>query len=137
MTLTTTILIVDDDSDLRKLLRKSLAGSHRVIHEAATAEEGLRLALDISPDVLLLDIGLPGLDGFAFCRAIDEEPTLWNMKTVIISGHDATEDIDQAKRFGIDAYLIKPFSPRTVLELVERLEPQHQEMLVVTAEQHD
>ena len=137
MTLTTTILIVDDDSDLRKLLRKSLAGSHRVIHEAATAEEGLRLALDISPDVLLLDIGLPGLDGFAFCRAIDEEPTLWNMKTVIISGHDATEDIDQAKRFGLDAYLIKPFSPRTVVELVERLEPRHQEMLVVPAKQHD
>ena len=134
MTLTTTILIVDDDSDLRKLLRKSLAGSHRVIHEAATAEEGLRLALDISPDVLLLDIGLPGLDGFAFCRAIDEEPTLWNMKTVIISGHDATEDIDQAKRFGIDAYLIKPFSPRTVVELVERLEPQRHKMMVIRAE---
>jgi CheY-like chemotaxis protein len=137
MTPTTSILIVDDDNDLRKLLRTSLASSRRVIHEAASAEDGLRVALDALPDVLLLDIGLPGLDGFAFCRAIDEEPTLWNMKTVNISGHDATEDIDQAKRFGIDAYLIKPFSPRTVVELVERLEPQHQEMLVVPAEQHD
>ena len=134
MTPTTSILIVDDDNDLRKLLRTSLASSRRVIHEAATTEDGLRLALDTLPDVLLLDIGLPGLDGFAFCRAIDEEPTLWNMKTVIISGHDATEDIDQAKRFGIDAYLIKPFSPRTVVELVERLEPRHQEMLVVPAD---
>ena len=137
MTPTTSILIVDDDNDLRKLLRTSLASSRRVIHEAATTEDGLRLALDTLPDVLLLDIGLPGLDGFAFCRAIDEEPTLWNMKTVIISGHDATEDIDQAKRFGLDAYLIKPFSPRTVVELVERLEPRHQEMLVVPAKQHD
>jgi DNA-binding response OmpR family regulator len=137
MTPTTSILIVDDDNDLRKLLRTCLASSRRVIHEAATAEDGLRVALDTLPDVLLLDIGLPGLDGFAFCRAIDDEPTLWNMKTVIISGHDATEDIDQAKRFGIDAYLIKPFSPRTVVELVERLEPRHQEMLVVPAEQHD
>lgn len=137
MTLTTSILIVDDDNDLRKLLRTSLASSRRVIHEAATAEDGLRVALDTLPDVLLLDIGLPGLDGFAFCRAIDDEPTLWNMKTVIISGHDATEDIDQAKRFGVDAYLIKPFSPRTVAELVERLEPQLQEILVVPAEQHD
>ena len=134
MTPTTSILIVDDDNDLRKLLRTSLASSRRVIHEAATTEDGLRLALDTLPDVLLLDIGLPGLDGFAFCRAIDEEPTLWNMKTVIISGHDATEDIDQAKRFGLDAYLIKPFSPRTVVELVERLEPRHQEMLVVPAD---
>jgi CheY-like chemotaxis protein len=137
MTPSTSVLIVDDDSDLRKLLRTSLASSRRVIHEAATAEDGLRIALDTLPDVLLLDIGLPGLDGFAFCRAIDDEPTLWNMKTVIISGHDAAQDIDQAKRFGIDAYLIKPFSPRMVVELVERLEPQLHEMLVVPAEQHD
>ena len=135
--LTSTILIVDDDSDLRKLLRKSLASSHRVIHEAATAEEGLRLALDISPDVLLLDIGLPGLDGFSLCHAMDEEPTLWHMKTVIISGHDAAQDIRLANQFYIEAYVIKPFSPRTVVELVERLEPQRHEMLVVPAEQHD
>ena len=134
--LTSTILIVDDDSDLRKLLRKSLASSHRVIHEAATAEEGLRLALDISPDVLLLDIGLPGLDGFSLCHAMDEEPTLWNMKTVIISGHDAAEDIRLANQFYIAAYVIKPFAPRTVVELVERLEPQRHEMRVVPAEQH-
>ena len=134
MTLTTTILIVDDDSDLRKLLRKSLAGSHRVIHEAATAEDGLRLALDTSPDILLLDIGLPGLDGFSLCHAMDEEPTLWNMKTVIITGHDAAEDISQAERFGIDVYLVKPFSPQTVAELVERLEPQRHKMKVILAD---
>jgi response regulator of citrate/malate metabolism len=59
------------------------------------------------------------------------------MKTVIITGHDAAEDINQAKRFGINAYLIKPFSLRTVVELVERLEPKRYEMLVVPAEQHD
>ena len=134
MTLNTTVLIVDDDSDLRKLLRMSLENSHRVVHEAATAEEGLRLALDTVPDVLLLDIGLHGLDGFAFCRAIDEEPPLWNMKTVIITGNDAAEDISQAERFGIDAYLIKPFSPRTVVELVERLEPQPHKMMVIPAD---
>jgi DNA-binding response OmpR family regulator len=137
MTLTTTILIVDDDSDLRKLLRISLESSRRVIHEAATAEDGLRLALDTLPDVILLDIGLPGMDGFSLCQAMDEDPTLWNMKTVIISGHDAAEDISQAERFGIDAYLIKPFSPRTVVELVERLEPRRHEMLVVPSSQHD
>ena len=134
MTLKTTVLIVDDDSNLRKLLRMSLENSHRVIHEAATAEEGLRLALDTVPDVLLLDIGLPGLNGFSLCQAMDDEPTLWNMKTVIITGHDAAEDISQAERFGIDAYLIKPFSPRTVVELVERLEPQPHKMMVILAD---
>ena len=134
MTLNTTVLIVDDDSNLRKLLRMSLENSHRVIHEAATAEEGLRLALDTVPDVLLLDIGLPGLDGFALFQAMDGESALWNMKTVIITGHDAAEDISQAERFGIDAYLIKPFSPRTVVELVERLEPQPHKMMVILAD---
>ena len=134
MTLATTILIVDDDNDLRKLLRISLASSGRVIHEAATAEDGLRLALEIMPDVLLLDIGLPGLDGFTLCQAVEEEPVLWNMKTVIISGHDTAEQIDQAARFGIDAYLIKPFSPSTVVKLVEQLEPRQHKMLVVPAE---
>jgi DNA-binding response OmpR family regulator len=134
MTLNTTVLIVDDDSDLRKLLRMSLENSHRVIHEAATAEEGLRLALDTLPDVLLLDIGLPGLDGFSLCRAMDDEPTLSNMKTVIITGHDAAEDISQAERFGIDVYLVKPFSPQTVAELVERLEPQRHKMKVILAD---
>ena len=137
MTLNTTVLIVDDDSDLRKLLRFALASSRRVILEAATAEEGLRLALYTVPDVLLLDIGLPGLDGFTICRAIDDKPSLWLMKTVIISGHDAAEDISQAAWFGINAYLIKPFSLRTVIELVERLEPKRNEMLVIPAERHD
>ena len=134
MTLNTTVLIVDDDSDLRQLLRTSLASNRRVIHEAATAEEGLRLALDTVPDVLLLDIGLPGLDGFSLCRAMDDEPTLSNMKTVIITGHDAAEDISQAERFGIDVYLVKPFSPQTVVELVERLEPQRHKMKVILAD---
>ena len=134
MTLNTTVLIVDDDSDLRQLLRTSLASNRRVIHEAATAEEGLRLALDTLPDVLLLDIGLPGLDGFSLCRAMDDEPTLSNMKTVIITGHDAAEDISQAERFGIDVYLVKPFSPQTVAELVERLEPQPHKMMVIPAD---
>ena len=134
MTLNTTVLIVEDDSDLRQLLRTSLASNRRVIHEAATAEEGLRLALDTVPDVLLLDIGLPGLDGFSLCRAMDDEPTLSNMKTVIITGHDAAEDISQAERFGIDVYLVKPFSPQTVAELVERLEPQRHKMKVILAD---
>lgn len=134
MTLKTTGLIVEDDSDLRQLLRTSLASNRRAIHEAATAEEGLRLALDTVPDVLLLDIGLPGLDGFSLCRAMDDEPTLSNMKTVIITGHDAAEDISQAERFGIDVYLIKPFSPQTVVELVERLEPQRHKMKVILAD---
>lgn len=132
----TTILVVDDDDDIRKLVRTSVQRAHRVIHEATTAREGIQLAMDTLPDILLLDIGLLGeSSGFSLCEAIDDEPALWNVKTVIISGRDSDADILEAKRFGVHTYLIKPFSPRLLMELVERLEPKRHEMQVVPATQ--
>jgi DNA-binding NarL/FixJ family response regulator len=56
------------------------------------------------------------------------------MKIVVISGHDAAEDFNQAERYGVDAYLVKPFSPRILVDLIERLEVPPGEMLVVPAE---
>jgi CheY-like chemotaxis protein len=135
MTRKTTILIVDDDPDLRKLVRTSLENGRRVIHEAETAIEGLHLARQTMPDILLLDIGLPGhFDGFSLCKAVDDAPEIWDMKIVVISGHDAAEDFNQAERYGVDAYLVKPFSPRILVDLIERLEVPPGEMLVVPAE---
>lgn len=132
MTRKTTILIVEDDPDLRKLVRTSLENGRRMIHEAETAIDGLHLARQIMPDILLLDIGLPGhFDGFSLCNALEDVPEIWDMKTVIISGHDTAEDFYQAKRFGINAYLVKPFSPRFLVELIEKLEVPPSEMLVV------
>lgn len=131
----TSILIVDDDDDLRKLLRLSLDNGKRTIHEVDTAPGGLRLARATAPDILLLDIGLPGrFDGFSLCEALTREPEFRDIKVVIISGHDASEDFDRAGRLGVDAYLVKPFSPGTLVELVERLETPPQEMLIVPAD---
>ena len=135
MTRKTRILIVDDDSDLRKFLRIALDNGRRVIHEADTALDGLHRARETLPDIILLDIGLPGhFDGFMLNEALVREPTLHGLKTVIISGHDSAEDIDRAGRIGVDAYLVKPVSPRTLVELIERLEAPPREMLVVTAD---
>ena len=77
MTHKTSILIVDDDNDLRKLLRLALDNGRRVLHEADTALGGLQLARQLSPDILLLDIGLPGnFDGFVLYQAMSREPAL-------------------------------------------------------------
>jgi DNA-binding response OmpR family regulator len=128
MTRKTTILIVDDDDDLRKLLRLALDNGKRVIHEADTALGGL-------PDILLLDIGLPGsFDGFVLYQAMSREPAMWNVRTVIVSGHGALEDLTQAERLGVDAYVVKPFSPAKLVELVERLENLPREMLVIDSD---
>ncbi len=135
MTRKTTILIVDDDRDLRKFLRMALDNGGRVIHEANAAQDGLHRAREILPDIILLDIGLPGyFDGFMLNEALAREPALHGLKTVIVSGHDAAEDIDRAGRLGVDAYLVKPVSPRTLVELIERLEASPREMLVVTTD---
>jgi DNA-binding response OmpR family regulator len=135
MTHKTSILIVDDDNDLRKLLRLALDNGKRVIHEADTALGGLQLARKLSPDILLLDIGLPGnFDGFVLYQAMSREAALWHVRTVIISGHGALEDLTQAERLGVDAYVIKPFSPAKLVEVVERLENLPREMLVIDAD---
>jgi len=102
MTHKTSILIVDDDNDLRKLLRLALDNGRRVIHEADTALGGLQLARQLSPDILLLDIGLPGnFDGFVLYQAMSREPALWHVRTVIISGHGALEDLTQEGYIGL------------------------------------
>jgi DNA-binding response OmpR family regulator len=135
MTRKTTILIVDDDDDLRKLLRLALDNGKRVIHEADTALGGLQLARKLVPDILLLDIGLPGsFDGFVLYQAMSREPAMWNVRTVIVSGHGALEDLTQAERLGVDAYVVKPFSPVKLVELVERLENLPREMLVIDSD---
>lgn len=135
MTRKTRILIVDDDSGLRKFLRMALDNGERVIHEADTALDGLHRARETLPDILLLDIGLPGrFDGFMLNEALAREPALHSLKTVIISGRDSAEDIGLASRLGVDAYLVKPVSPRTLVEFIERLEAQPREMLVVAAD---
>ena len=138
MTRKTSILIVDDDNDLRKLLRLALDNGKRVIHEADTALGGLQLARKLAPDILLLDIGLPGsFDGFVLYQAMSREPALWHVRTVIISGHGALEDLTQAERLGVDAYVIKPFSPAKLVEVVVRLENLPREMLVVATDPSD
>lgn len=138
MTHKTSILIVNDDSDLRKLLRLALDNGNRVIHEADTALGGLQLARKLAPDILLLDIGLPGsFDGFVLYQAMSREPALWHVRTVIISGHGALEDLTQAERLGVDAYVIKPFSPARLVEVVVRLENLPREMLVVATDPSD
>lgn len=131
----TTILIVDDDNDMRKLLRLALDNGMRKIHEVDTALGGLHMARDTLPDILLLDIGLPGnFDGFTLCEALAREPALRHVKVVIISGHNASEDLERAERLGVDAYLVKPLSPNTLVELVEQLETPSHGMRVVAAD---
>lgn len=118
-----TILTVDDDPVMRRLIHTSLDNGRRTIWEASTALEGLRIAREKVPDVLLLDIGLPGhFDGFSLCEAMSKEPRFVGVHIVVISGYDDAEDIALARRHGASAYLVKPFRPNDLQKLIEHIE---------------
>ena len=132
MTKNSKILIVDDDSDLRNFVRLSIDNGKRDIVEANTALDGLHAANESPPDILLLDIGLPGhFNGFSLCEALLRDPRHHKLRVVVISGHGEAEDMDQAKRLGVVAYVVKPFSPATLVDLIDGLETHSNEMLTI------
>ena len=132
MTKNSKILIVDDDSDLRNFVRLSIDNGKRDIVEANTALDGLHAANESPPDILLLDIGLPGhFNGFSLCEALLRDPRHHKLRVVVISGHGEAEDIEQAKRLGVVAYVVKPFSPATLVDLIDGLEAHFNEMLTI------
>lgn len=123
MTNKTQILIVDDDSDTRKFLRTALANDERDIHEADTAQNALRAIKEKQPDILLLDIGLPGyFDGFSLGEALMDDPRRRKIRIVIVSGHDNHSYREHAERLGVVAYLVKPVSPLTLENLIADME---------------
>ncbi|HEY6932528.1 MAG TPA: response regulator transcription factor [Marmoricola sp.] len=103
------IVLIEDDTAIRTAVTKALAQASHVTASAGTAMEGLRRVLDERPDVVLLDLRLPDLDGralLAMIRAVSEVPV------IVISARDEEKDIVSLLDAGADDYLVKPFSPR-------------------------
>ncbi|MBI2734349.1 MAG: response regulator [Aquabacterium sp.] len=113
------VLIVEDQADIRELIRMTLEIEDLDIHEAENGDIGLQMARQLKPDLVLLDVMMPGsLDGFAVCSHIKSDASLKRMKVVILSAKGQDSDKQQGKQAGADGYLTKPFSPRQLLEVV-------------------
>ncbi|MFN3811308.1 MAG: response regulator transcription factor [Roseateles asaccharophilus] len=114
-----TVLIVDDHADIRRLIRMTLEFEDYQIHEAADGESALQLAAALRPDVVLLDVMMPGaLDGLQVCARLKAEPRFAGMQVILLSARGQARDREAGLRAGADAYMIKPFSP---LQLIEHL----------------
>lgn len=114
------VLIVEDQPDIRKLIRMTLEFGQFEIHEARDGEQGLSMARAVMPAVVLLDVMMPGvLDGYQVCQRIKEDPALRSIRVILLTARGQATDIGTGEAAGADAYLIKPFSP---LELIERVE---------------
>ena len=113
------ILIIDDNSDFRHGLRLLLESSGHRVEEAATGDRGLAMMRASRPDVLLVDLGLPGLDGFAIAEAVRSVPGGEAVLLVAITGYGGLHDRRRAKAVGFDAYLTKPVDPDALARVIE------------------
>src|SRR5690349_10679584 len=113
------ILLVDDDPALRLLLRTTLGLDEFAVEEASSAEEAAQIGRFWLPAVVILDVGLPGMDGFTFCRELKRNPRYGGPFVLLLTGREARrEEIEQAEP---DAVLRKPFSPIELVGLLDRL----------------
>jgi response regulator RpfG family c-di-GMP phosphodiesterase len=113
------ILIVDDDPGLRLLLRTTLGLDEFVVEEASSSEGAAHIARFWLPSIVILDVALPGMDGFQFCRELKQNARYGSPFVLLLTGRDATrEEIEQA---GPDVVLRKPFSPIELVGLLDRL----------------
>jgi signal transduction histidine kinase len=115
------MLIVEDNDDARRMLRVMLTMDGHEVHEAANGTAGLKAAADTAPDVVLLDIGLPDLDGYEVARRLRAAANGHRLALIALSGYGQEEDLDRARAAGFDAHLAKPATPERLRQTVASL----------------
>lgn len=115
------VLIIDDSTTIVAVLRKMLQQNGFQTIEAYSAEEGLELARDLLPDLIFLDIVLPGMDGFAALRALRRAPASKQVPIIMISGNVQATEQFYVQRIGADDFMKKPFSRPEVFARIDRL----------------
>jgi len=120
----TTILVVDDEPSIVDLVRFTLEDADVRVVEASDGAEALALARRIKPDLILLDVQMPRLDGLEVCRQLRRESAFARAPIILLTA--AGQEADRARGLdaGADEYLTKPFSPLALLALVEAMVPE-------------
>ena len=112
------ILVIEDQEDNRRIVRDLLTSVGYELIEAVSGEEGVSLAEREQPDLILMDIQLPGLDGYEATRRIKANPALEKIPIIAVTSYALSGDDVKARAAGCDDYVSKPFSPRALLAKV-------------------
>jgi len=116
------ILIVEDQADIRKLIRMTLEFEQYEIHETVDGASGVARATELKPDLVLMDVMMPGdIDGLQACQRIKSDPALAATKVVLLTARGQQKDREAGADALADEYLVKPFSPLQLIETIERL----------------
>ena len=114
------ILVIEDNADARAMLRHLLEIAGHEVHEAADGRQGLEMALSIQPEVALIDLGLPGLDGYEIARRLRAADERRNILLVAVTGYGSPEDRERSLMAGFDVHLVKPVDPDLLAGVLAR-----------------
>ena len=117
----TRILVIDDSPTIVAVFRKILRTAGHVVFEALDAEQGIELARTEKPELIFLDIVLPGMNGFAALRHLRRDPATRDIPVIMISGNEQATEQFFGTRIGADDFMKKPFSRYEIFARIERL----------------
>jgi excisionase family DNA binding protein len=120
---TSTVLIVDDDPRLREYVRVNLEMEGYSVREAGSAEEGLRVLEESTPDLVLLDVMMPGVDGWEMLRRVQERHGVGAIPVIMFSGKIDESAAAEAASRGAQGFIGKPFDPHELIEQTKQLLP--------------
>ena len=115
------VLIVDDDPGIKKLLTKMLSRKHFEVETASDGFEAGIKVMEFKPGLIILDLIMPGMDGFEVCRRMKENSETSQIKILAITGYDTKENRNRIMEAGADGYLAKPLEKDPFIKQVEKL----------------
>ena len=117
------VLIVDDDERVREYVRVNLEMEGYAVREAGSADEGLGVLEEVSPDLILLDVMMPEVDGWEMLRRVQERHGVGAIPVVMFSGKVNEQSVDEATARGAQGFVGKPFDPQQLIEHAKQLLP--------------
>ncbi|MCB2172694.1 response regulator [archaeon] len=116
------VLVVDDEEDIRDLVKMVLVGNGYEVFTATTGEEGLVKAVKIKPDLIILDVVMPGISGLEVCRLLKSKPEFDKIPILVMSVLDREIDHEYVQKAGADDFLHKPFDIDELLLTLDKLQ---------------
>jgi two-component system alkaline phosphatase synthesis response regulator PhoP len=117
----TRILVVEDERDILELIRYNLEKAGHAVTTAVSGEAGLALAREAPPDLVVLDLMLPGMDGLSVCRTLKRDARTREVPVIMVTARGTEADVVSGLNIGADDYVVKPFSPAVLVARVAAL----------------
>lgn len=115
------VLIVDDDLSIHKMLDPILSTNGYTVFSAKTGEEGLQMAEGHKPDIVILDVILPGMKGRAVCAAMKKNPAIKDIPVLFLTSKDSPDDVQAELEAGGIGHLTKPINPQYLIAQIKRV----------------